>query len=67
MTQHAKDWSKSSWLNFPALQQPNWPDLVEHRAVLESIAQLPPLVFAGEIRNLKKKLARAVSGDVLAR
>ena len=61
MTHHAKDWSKSSWLNFPALQQPNWPDLDEHRAVLESISQLPPLVFAGEIRNLKKKLAQAAS------
>ena len=38
MTQQVKDWSKSSWLNFPALQQPNWPDINEHRAVLESIS-----------------------------
>ena len=63
MTQQTKDWTKSSWLNFQALQQPNWPDRDEHRAVLASIAKLPPLVFAGEIRNLKAKLARAVTGD----
>ncbi|MBW2502038.1 MAG: 3-deoxy-7-phosphoheptulonate synthase class II [Deltaproteobacteria bacterium] len=63
MTQQAKDWTKSSWHNFPALQQPNWPDPEEYRGVLQSISQLPPLVFAGEIRNLKAKLARAVTGD----
>jgi 3-deoxy-7-phosphoheptulonate synthase len=63
MTHHAKDWNKSSWLNFEALQQPNWPDLDEHRAVLASISQLPPLVFAGEIRRLKKNLAKAVTGE----
>lgn len=63
MTQQVKDWTKSSWLNFSALQQPNWPDPDEYREVLQSIAQLPPLVFAGEIRNLKAKLARAVTGD----
>jgi 3-deoxy-7-phosphoheptulonate synthase len=64
MTQQAtKDWTKSSWHNFPTLQQPNWPDPEEYRGVLQSISQLPPLVFAGEIRNLKAKLARAVSGD----
>ncbi len=64
MTQQAtKDWTKSSWHNFPTLQQPNWPDPEEYRGVLQSISQLPPLVFAGEIRNLKAKLARAVTGD----
>ncbi len=63
MTQKEIDWNKSSWLNFPTLQQPNWPDLDEHRAVLQSISQLPPLVFAGEARQLKKKLAKAVTGE----
>ena len=45
------------------MQQTNWPDLNEHRAVLQSISQLPPLVFAGEARRLKKKLAKAVTGE----
>ncbi|MDX2433773.1 MAG: 3-deoxy-7-phosphoheptulonate synthase, partial [Desulfobacterales bacterium] len=63
MTQKRIDWNRSSWLNFPTLQQPNWPDFDEHRAVLQSIAQLPPLVFAGEARRLKKALAKAVTGE----
>ncbi|HSH12619.1 MAG TPA: 3-deoxy-7-phosphoheptulonate synthase, partial [Desulfurivibrionaceae bacterium] len=42
------EWSKTSWRNFPALQQPNWPDPAEHEQVVAEIAELPPLVFAGE-------------------
>ena len=63
MTQKALDWSKSSWLNFTALQQPNWPDPDEYRAALQSISLMPPLVFAGEVRQLKAKLAKAVTGE----
>ena len=63
MTQKIIDWNRSSWLNFPTLQQPKWPDFDEHRAVLQSISQLPPLVFAGEARRLKKKLAKVVTGE----
>jgi 3-deoxy-7-phosphoheptulonate synthase len=63
MTTNEVGWEKSSWRNFPAMQQPNWPDQNEHQAVLETIAKLPPLVFAGEIRRLKKMLAKAVQGD----
>jgi 3-deoxy-7-phosphoheptulonate synthase len=56
------EWSKTSWRNFPALQQPNWPDPAEHEQVVAEIAELPPLVFAGEIRDLKKQLALAAEG-----
>ncbi len=45
------------------MQQPNWPDPGEHRAVLGKIAKLPPLVFAGEIRRLKNMLAKAARGE----
>ncbi len=55
-------WTKSSWQNYPALQQPNWPDPNKYEEVLRQIATLPPLVFAGEIRDLKAQLARAVAG-----
>lgn len=55
-------WSKSSWLNFPALQQPNWPNMQEFQDAVDTIAKLPPLVFAGEIRALKKQLAQASEG-----
>ena len=57
------DWTKSSWHNFQALQQPNWPDQDEYQSVLAEIATLPPLVFAGEIRTLKKQLAMVAEGD----
>ena len=55
-------WTKSSWRNFPALQQPKWPDQDKLAAALATLGALPPLVFAGEIRTLKKMLAQAVEG-----
>jgi len=59
----SSEWSKTSWRNFPALQQPNWPDKAEHERVVAEISELPPLVFAGEIRDLKKQLALAAAGN----
>ncbi len=56
-------WTKTSWRNYPALQQPNWPAANEVDKVLTNLAHLPPLVFAGEIRSLKDMLAKAVTGD----
>ncbi len=61
--EHPKDWSKSSWQKYPALQQPKWPDEEKYNEVLQTIAKLPPLVFAGEIRDLKSQLAGAVRGE----
>ena len=60
---YRKDWNKSSWQGYPALQQPNWPDKEQYNQVLQTIAKLPPLVFAGEIRDLKAQLAKAVRGE----
>ncbi|MBU0675432.1 MAG: 3-deoxy-7-phosphoheptulonate synthase class II [Proteobacteria bacterium] len=56
-------WNKKSWQNFTALQQPNWPDQTAYKEVVEEIATLPPLVFAGEIRDLKKQLAQVSQGN----
>ena len=63
MTSNQPNWHKSSWLDFPVMQQPNWPDKAEHREVLSQIDKLPPLVFAGEIRRLKNMLAKAAVGE----
>ena len=57
------EWTKKSWKNFEALQQPLWPDVEEYENAVEIIAKLPPLVFAGEIRAMKKDLAAASRGD----
>jgi 3-deoxy-7-phosphoheptulonate synthase len=59
----AKPWSPSSWRDYPAVQQPNWPDLGALDASLKKLAGLPPLVFAGEARNLTKALGRVANGQ----
>ena len=56
-------WSKDSWNNFVALQQPQYPDLELLERCKEELSLMPPLVFAGEARNLKKDLAKAVRGE----
>jgi len=63
MTPTDTAWSKSSWKRYTALQQPTWPDQIEVDRVLTDLSQLPPLVFAGEIRALKAQLAKAVKGE----
>lgn len=57
------EWNKSSWKDFPALQQPKWPNEEAVNKVLANLSEMPPLVFAGEIRALKKQLAKAVTGE----
>jgi len=57
------EWNKSSWQNLTALQQPNWPDKDKLNEILQTISTLPPLVFAGEIRDLKEHLAKASRGE----
>ncbi len=56
-------WTKSGWKEHPVLQQPIWPDQKAVDNVSLELSSLPPLVFAGEIRSLKKMLARAVRGE----
>lgn len=57
-----KDWSTSSWRNKVALQQPNYPDAEKLAEVEKTLANLPPLVFAGEARSLEERLAEAAMG-----
>ena len=58
-----QSWTKSSWKEFQAKQQPIWPDKESVDKVLTELNRLPPLVFAGEIRSLKALLAKAVTGE----
>ncbi|EAI1109264.1 3-deoxy-7-phosphoheptulonate synthase class II [Campylobacter jejuni] len=51
-------WAKNSWKNYPIKQQPIYPDQEEMNRVLARLEKFPPLVFAGEVRNLQKSLAR---------
>ena len=56
------DWSPQSWRDYPAAQQPDWPDGAELEAALDQLRAVPPLVFAGEARSLTDTLARAAEG-----
>ena len=58
-----RNWNKTSWHNFSALQQPNWPEKEKYDEIIQTLSLLPPLVFAGEIRDLKAMLAKAVKGE----
>ncbi len=58
-----KDWTPSSYRARDALQQPKYEDQAEIDAVLRRMEDLPPLVFAGESRNLQSQLANAASGN----
>ncbi len=57
-----EEWTKSGWRTFPAKQQPVWPDAAVRDKTLEELSKLPPLVFAGESRTLRKLLAEAAEG-----
>ncbi|MCC2029705.1 3-deoxy-7-phosphoheptulonate synthase class II [Microbacterium sp. YMB-B2] len=59
MPQHALD----TWRDLPIKQQPTWPDAERVADISRQIAALPPLVFAGEVDNLRDRLARAASGE----
>ena len=55
-------WTSRTWRDRTALQQPQWPDGDAHEAVLEQLSSLPPLVFAGETRELTDRLADVAAG-----
>ena len=55
--------SDISWPNLPAAQQPAWPSFDGLVQAQQILANLPPLVFAGECDELKTKLAAAANGD----
>jgi 3-deoxy-7-phosphoheptulonate synthase len=51
------------WAWLPAAQQPDWPDAGRLDQVLNELAGLPPLVFAGECDLLRERLAAVARGE----
>src|SRR5690606_27826456 len=59
----AERWTPDSWRPKPITQVPDYPDRRALTDVEKQLATFPPLVFAGEARNLKKALARVAAGE----
>ena len=57
------DWDKKGWRGKPRVQMPTYGNLVELASVESSLEALPPLVFAGEVRNLREQLAKVGTGE----
>ncbi len=55
-------WHASSWRRLPAEQQPDWPDADALKRAEAELATLPPLVIAGEARQLTTALAEVADG-----
>ena len=47
-------WERSSWRKKARRQMPEYGDSEKLQRTEKSLNKLPPLVFAGEVRNLKK-------------
>ncbi len=58
----AQPWSPSSWRGKPASQVPEYPDPAALAAVELRLKTHPPLVFAGEARNLTAALGDVADG-----
>ena len=55
-------WTKTSWREKPIRQQPTYEDQAKLKEVRKELSKYPPLVFAGEVRNLKNALAKVCEG-----
>tara|TARA_B100000700_G_scaffold227728_1_gene251514 strand:- start:855 stop:2222 length:1368 start_codon:yes stop_codon:yes gene_type:complete len=56
-------WSPNSWRSKPAKHMPIYKDENLLKEYLDKIKKFPPLVFAGEARSLKSKLAKVSKGE----
>ena len=59
----AERWTRESWRGKSIVQVPEYPDKAALQTVEKQLAAYPPLVFAGEARNLKEQLGRVAMGE----
>ena len=55
-------WQTDSWRQYKAKHIPKYPDMDHLADVEKTLKDFPPLVFAGEVRSLKKSLADVAEG-----
>jgi 3-deoxy-7-phosphoheptulonate synthase len=58
----SQPWSPDSWRALPIEQQPRYPDADHLGKVERTLAGYPPLVFAGEARELRRQFAEVTQG-----
>jgi len=58
----AANWTPESWRGLPSRQQPVYEDTDGLEAVTKQLGTFPPLVFAGEARRLRERLAEVAEG-----
>ncbi|MEH6496476.1 MAG: 3-deoxy-7-phosphoheptulonate synthase class II [Pseudomonas marincola] len=58
----SNQWTPDSWKSKPVRQVPTYTDEAAVKSVEDELGIFPPLVFAGEARLLKKKLADVAEG-----
>ncbi len=58
----AANWAPESWTSHEARQLPDYPDAAALKAATDQLCGYPPLVFAGEARNLTADLASVAAG-----
>ncbi len=56
-------WTPQSWRDKSIRQMPTYPDQAALQSVEQRLSTHPPLVFAGEARNLRSQLARVAKGE----
>jgi 3-deoxy-7-phosphoheptulonate synthase len=56
-------WQKSDWRAKPRIQMPEYTNSELLKATEKQLGQYPPLVFAGEARSLRQKLAAVSRGE----
>lgn len=57
------EWKPSSWRKKPVKQMPVYKDEIALKQTEATLRELPPLVFAGEARNLQNELAAVAAGQ----
>ena len=56
-------WQNNSWRKYKAKHIPEYPDKNGLKIVEETLKGFPPLVFAGEVRSLRKALSEVAEGN----
>ena len=59
----AQQWTLDGWRQRTALQMPDYTDADALDSVLDKLRSFPPLVFAGEVNALRRRLAQVSEGN----